>query len=504
MAALRTRRRLVKESDLDASIRLQDAVRDSPTRLRRLQSLYLLLGLTQLRPEPRSDTEKLARLVIARRQEILSAGLEIDVFNFDDPEKGTDSVSDRDGRRALIDLIKGCVPPAVRQKLHAEHSSLRYPAKMDPRPILAMEQRLVRENRVADWTPTELTRKEQLYASLDPEFYAAFRVRYPRFSDLGGVPLRELKHLVTSIFVSWQQQQRADLGGAAGAALSAAVPTGDDMTVVEMLETILGAMNKQGRDLCQGNGRRRGSRAGDCEEDAYALAVCHVFQQASDSGASVFAAAVREYGVSFSHVITMPPHTQAAAAVHDGVADSTSQPAGRLMPAAGGGAPASALPGRLACVRVPAMGCLLVVVPFVGPWVWEPPSPGGAPTSPDYGTEEEEQPTLNMDHSSGRRGEVYIDHYCGMNVASPWLQSGNDNIAAIFFTQPLHQRAFFYGIELPSEDCSFQGRGGLTAVSGCVPVWWCTELLRFLQLHTPLFAFEMASVILYKFNLVLV
>ncbi|KAK3283659.1 hypothetical protein CYMTET_8652 [Cymbomonas tetramitiformis] len=33
-----------------------------------------------------SDTNKLATLVIALRQEILSAGLEIDVFNLDDPE----------------------------------------------------------------------------------------------------------------------------------------------------------------------------------------------------------------------------------------------------------------------------------------------------------------------------------------------------------------------------------------------------------------------------------
>ncbi|KAK3238637.1 hypothetical protein CYMTET_51368 [Cymbomonas tetramitiformis] len=43
---------------------------------------------------------------------------------------GTDAVSDRGSRRALVDLIKGRVPPAVRQKLQAEHSSLTYPAKV--------------------------------------------------------------------------------------------------------------------------------------------------------------------------------------------------------------------------------------------------------------------------------------------------------------------------------------------------------------------------------------
>ncbi|KAK3261997.1 hypothetical protein CYMTET_29128 [Cymbomonas tetramitiformis] len=55
---------------------------------------------------------------------------------------------DQDGRRAFIDLIKGCVPLAVRHKHQAEQSALRrYPARVDLRPLLvAMEQRLVREN----------------------------------------------------------------------------------------------------------------------------------------------------------------------------------------------------------------------------------------------------------------------------------------------------------------------------------------------------------------------
>ncbi|KAK3282027.1 hypothetical protein CYMTET_10214, partial [Cymbomonas tetramitiformis] len=204
----------MKESDLDASIRLQDAVRDSPTpatptkpihavgadttaaraskfeydnvskivsdvystgQHRRWASAargHVLGGKEVYFEADGSDTDKLAMLVIALHQKILSAGPEIDVFNFDHPElvvhedvnklvcdtltymvkpdsvadgfpQGTDAVSNRDGRRARIDLIKGCVPPAVRQKLQAEHSSLRYPAKVDPRPILAKEQRLV-------------------------------------------------------------------------------------------------------------------------------------------------------------------------------------------------------------------------------------------------------------------------------------------------------------------------------------------------------------------------
>ncbi|KAK3254418.1 hypothetical protein CYMTET_36365 [Cymbomonas tetramitiformis] len=129
------KRKLLKEFDLDdSSIRLVDAVRDSPT------------------------------VIVALKAEINTAGLDSDVFNLDEPTLvihravnelvydtlayivepdsvaygyllGTDAVSDRDGRRALMDLIKGA----------------------------------------ADWTPTAATRKHQLWESLDPDFYAAIR-----------------------------------------------------------------------------------------------------------------------------------------------------------------------------------------------------------------------------------------------------------------------------------------------------------------------------------------
>ncbi|KAK3271647.1 hypothetical protein CYMTET_20017 [Cymbomonas tetramitiformis] len=50
-------------------------------------------------------------------------------------------------------------------------------------------------------------------------------------TDLGALPLGELKDLVvTAIYVAWQQQQ-ADQGGTAGAVLSAAVPTGDNENI---------------------------------------------------------------------------------------------------------------------------------------------------------------------------------------------------------------------------------------------------------------------------------
>ncbi|KAK3273312.1 hypothetical protein CYMTET_18436 [Cymbomonas tetramitiformis] len=124
--------------------------------------------------EAAGDSENLAKIVVVLKNEFGFAGLDLAPFAFDDPSKevtgkatellhdtlvyivkvdspaehfllGTDSVSDRDGRRALVDLIKGCVPPGERQTLQDEHSELRYPARVDHRPILAKEQKLVCE-----------------------------------------------------------------------------------------------------------------------------------------------------------------------------------------------------------------------------------------------------------------------------------------------------------------------------------------------------------------------
>ncbi|KAK3241521.1 hypothetical protein CYMTET_48718 [Cymbomonas tetramitiformis] len=89
------------------------------------------------------------------------------------------------------------------------------PAQVDPRPLLAMEQRLVRENRAEDWSPTAATRKAQLWESLDPVFYAAVKVRYLRLQDVAHVLLAELSDLVFSIYVSWEQYAGGTPGTAA-------------------------------------------------------------------------------------------------------------------------------------------------------------------------------------------------------------------------------------------------------------------------------------------------
>ncbi|KAK3233885.1 hypothetical protein CYMTET_55860 [Cymbomonas tetramitiformis] len=117
------------------------------------------------------DTDRLSELVVQLRTEFESAGLVLAPFDLDDPTslviekvngllydvlalvvernsvadtwlRGTDSSADRDGRRALIDIIKGSVPAALRESHHQEHAALRYPAGVDPQPVLAREQRL--------------------------------------------------------------------------------------------------------------------------------------------------------------------------------------------------------------------------------------------------------------------------------------------------------------------------------------------------------------------------
>ncbi|KAK3236194.1 hypothetical protein CYMTET_53649 [Cymbomonas tetramitiformis] len=100
-----------------------------------------------------ADVSKLAKVIVVLRSELATAGLDCDVSDTVHPNLGvqrfvnelvydtltyitepdtvaygyllgTDSAADRDGRRALVDSIKGCVPPAARQKHQAEHSAL--------------------------------------------------------------------------------------------------------------------------------------------------------------------------------------------------------------------------------------------------------------------------------------------------------------------------------------------------------------------------------------------
>ncbi|KAK3241413.1 hypothetical protein CYMTET_48819 [Cymbomonas tetramitiformis] len=213
------------------------------------------------------DFDDLAKAVIPKVNELLYDTLAYVVKSDSAAEHfllGTDSVSDRDGRRALLDLIKGCVPPGVRQTLQEEHSQLRYPARVDPRPLLAREQRLVlRDNRSEDWTPTEPSRKYKLFERLDPEFYAAVRVRYRPMDNRRALPLchrcgREGEGKTYHAYKECPYGGKSAVGG-----------------------TVAYCMPADGEGA---------------DEAIHTLALCQIFQVAADAGSEAFAAAVAEYG----------------------------------------------------------------------------------------------------------------------------------------------------------------------------------------------------------------
>ncbi|KAK3234075.1 hypothetical protein CYMTET_55666 [Cymbomonas tetramitiformis] len=137
-----------------------------------------------------------------------------------------------------------------------------------------MEQRLVRENRAENWTPTAATRKAQLWESLDPVFYAAVKVKFPRLQDLSHVSLAELSDLFSSIYVSWQQYS----GGTAGTAAAAGVPGGDVSDTHDIFARLLVRLDKIEAFI-------KTQRLGGT-----------VFQAAAEDGAAAFAAAVELHG----------------------------------------------------------------------------------------------------------------------------------------------------------------------------------------------------------------
>ncbi|KAK3239538.1 hypothetical protein CYMTET_50542 [Cymbomonas tetramitiformis] len=192
------------------------------------------------------------------------------------------SSADRDGRRALIDIIKGSVPAALRESHQQERAALRYPAGVDPQPILAREQRLVRDNRAPDWRPTDETRKLSLYNRIDPVFYAAVKVRYPLAGDLSGVTLRSLQALVVAIFQAWAQSDD-------GVAPSALITSSEYAVLLDEIAALkalvrdnrAGAVRRQQQPQPRGKQHPRGHR---------------VFQEAADDGPEAFARAASAYG----------------------------------------------------------------------------------------------------------------------------------------------------------------------------------------------------------------
>ncbi|KAK3270698.1 hypothetical protein CYMTET_20919 [Cymbomonas tetramitiformis] len=202
---------------------------------------------------------------------------------------------------------------------------------VDPRPVLANEHRLVRENRAVDWQPTEATRRQQLFDRLDPDFYrAVVRDRYPLPADLLAVTFTMLAQLVTTIYTNWADAPHGEVVGTAAAiaaiGTAAAIPTGDNSEAKQLLKIVVDELRvlehfiknqkcgglrpgcaasgaallqvRQGWQArgynayknCPLGGDRPGAHAFCCptaendEDEMRALALCHVYQQAAGDG----------------------------------------------------------------------------------------------------------------------------------------------------------------------------------------------------------------------------
>ncbi|KAK3233860.1 hypothetical protein CYMTET_55877 [Cymbomonas tetramitiformis] len=254
----RARKRLLRDSDLDASIRLLDAgIRED------------ILGSKKHHYRGTDDTDRLSELVAQLRTEFESAGLDLAPFDLDDPTS------------LVIEKVNGLLYDVLALVVERNSVADTWLRGVDPQPILAREQRLVRDNRAPDWRPTDETRKLSLYNRLDPILYAAVKVRYPLAGDLGGVTLRSLQALVVAIFQAWAQ---SDEGGASAREKQvlgmdgkpSALVTSSEYTV--LLEEIAAL------------------KALEDAEGLHALALVQVFQDAADIGPEAISHAALAYG----------------------------------------------------------------------------------------------------------------------------------------------------------------------------------------------------------------
>ncbi|KAK3269408.1 hypothetical protein CYMTET_22149 [Cymbomonas tetramitiformis] len=303
-ASTRARKRLLRDSDLDASIRLLDAVRDTPTastppvvppaassntdaavalrknlvdqhatvdavykgRLHRAWAKGIcedILGSKKHYYRGTDDTDRLSELVVQLRTEFQSAGLDLAPFDLDDPTS------------LVIEKVNGLLYDVLALVVERNSVAGTWLRGVDPQPILAREQRLVRDNRAPDWRPTDETRKLSLYNRLDPIFYAAVKVRYPLAGDLGGVTLRSLQALVVAIFQAWAQsddgvavREKQTLG--AGGKPSALITSSEYAVLLDEIAALkalvqgnrAGAAQRQQQQQPRGKQHPRGHRVG--------------------------------------------------------------------------------------------------------------------------------------------------------------------------------------------------------------------------------------------------
>ena len=118
---------------------------------------------------------------------------------------------DRDGRRALVELIRFCVRQARGQRCYEHYAALRYPAEVDPRPLLEEEHRLVAENDTEDWTPTADSRRRNMFRALDRVFYKTIIDKYLVPEALAAVPLPNLVFEIVEVYLAWEDQKTDDV-----------------------------------------------------------------------------------------------------------------------------------------------------------------------------------------------------------------------------------------------------------------------------------------------------
>ncbi|KAK3251967.1 hypothetical protein CYMTET_38721 [Cymbomonas tetramitiformis] len=247
-------RRSLLASAVQPAVDLPDGVRDTPT--------VATPPLQPPGPAAQGDTPEVvaARDAFTEQTRLVkelfasvTAGLALAVFGISDPNLAVHSKvnaflfdvlgrviashspaygylrgthGDRHGRRAVVDLAKGCVEVGVRESRQDEHSTLRYPAGVDPRPILATEARLVRENKARDWRPDEETRKAPLLQRLDFDFYKSIRDKFVLPRNLAQVSLAELSHEVGALWVAWARHSGTSPQATPGEAHSSALASG--------------------------------------------------------------------------------------------------------------------------------------------------------------------------------------------------------------------------------------------------------------------------------------
>ncbi|KAK3275735.1 hypothetical protein CYMTET_16158 [Cymbomonas tetramitiformis] len=262
---------------IEQSERARNVLKDAKHRKWAKAVAKYALGGESVRFSAEDDTGKLAKIITALKNDFDANGLGLDVFDLSDTARevhpavngvlydtlahivadgsaaemfleGAGDASERDGRRALIDLAKGCIPVGLMTSHMEEYYTIRYEAKVDPRKVLTLEHRLVKENTTPGWFPDEDSRKQAMVERLDPEFYRALLDKYPLEADLAKVSLRELVHQITAVYISWATRQQrvhgetsapGGTGGVTGALVATEEPGGGDESAFDENQKLL-------------------------------------------------------------------------------------------------------------------------------------------------------------------------------------------------------------------------------------------------------------------------